>query len=232
MEKVCENCGNTFDIINSRVESASYCSLDCKHQSSKERRIKYCDNCDEELELRPSEISNNNFCTRECYHEFRTKEKVTLTCNFCDEKFESLKSKASTRKTCSDKCKYNLREKKSTVTVNCDECGNSIKRKKHRADGKNYCDHRCYGKSKESTKLNWHKKAAHRKWSKKVKDNKNHCESCGGKENLQAHHIIPIEVAPEKRNNVSNGVALCAECHSNKHPDVPNKLFQNARVTD
>jgi len=49
------------------------------------------------------------------------------------------------------------------------------------------------------------------------------CQKCGSAKNLQAHHIIPISVGGADDSN--NGVALCAECHAKKHPDVPQELF-------
>jgi len=43
------------------------------------------------------------------------------------------------------------------------------------------------------------------------------CQECGSTEFIQAHHRTP--------NDDSTLIALCAECHSKKHPDVPRKLF-------
>ena len=34
-----------------------------------------------------------------------------------------------------------------------------------------------------------------------------------------AHHIVPLEVAPEKGFDPENGMALCAACHNKKHPE-------------
>lgn len=43
------------------------------------------------------------------------------------------------------------------------------------------------------------------------------CQECGSTELIQAHHEIP--------GDDDSLVALCAECHSRKHPDVPKALF-------
>jgi hypothetical protein len=231
MEKKCENCGNTF-IRDFEDPDASCCSLECKYELSREREFVNCDNCNDNIELRPSEITENNFCSRDCYSEFRKGEKVSLVCEFCQDEFISLKSKASDRKTCSNECKYKLREQNAKVTVTCGECGSNIERRKHRASGNNYCDHNCYSKSKETDNTNWHNTSAHREWSKRVKLKYDECVDCGRSDNLQAHHIIPVEIAPQKANDISNGVALCENCHSSKHPDVPNKLFKDASTED
>jgi 5-methylcytosine-specific restriction endonuclease McrA len=42
------------------------------------------------------------------------------------------------------------------------------------------------------------------------------CQLCGAKlpaDKLEAHHIKPFSVAPELEHVVSNGMALCHDCH-------------------
>jgi len=52
----------------------------------------------------------------------------------------------------------------------------------------------------------------------KVKANAHYqCQECGSTELIQAHHEIP--------GDDNSLIALCAECHSKKHPDVPKALF-------
>lgn len=43
------------------------------------------------------------------------------------------------------------------------------------------------------------------------------CQECGSTELIQAHHQIP--------GDDNTLIALCAECHSQKHPDMPKALF-------
>lgn len=43
------------------------------------------------------------------------------------------------------------------------------------------------------------------------------CVECGATEQLQAHHVIP--------GDNSTLICLCAECHANKHPEVPRNLI-------
>jgi len=51
-----------------------------------------------------------------------------------------------------------------------------------------------------------------------VKANANYtCQECGSTELVQAHHEIP--------GDDDSLIALCAECHSKRHPDVPKALF-------
>ncbi len=39
------------------------------------------------------------------------------------------------------------------------------------------------------------------------------CVDCGAGERLEAHHIIPVRLAPAMAFEVANGVTLCARCH-------------------
>jgi len=49
------------------------------------------------------------------------------------------------------------------------------------------------------------------------------CQHCGGTELLQAHH--KEHRANGGSDDPSNGVALCAGCHADEHPDLPRDLF-------
>ena len=39
------------------------------------------------------------------------------------------------------------------------------------------------------------------------------CQKCNATENLEVHHILPVKTHPELRLSVSNGQALCNDCH-------------------
>lgn len=49
------------------------------------------------------------------------------------------------------------------------------------------------------------------------------CQGCSSVMRLQAHHIVPLSM--DGADNIDNGIALCAECHANKHPNIPRNLF-------
>lgn len=55
-----------------------------------------------------------------------------------------------------------------------------------------------------------------RVWKNKVLS-KGKCESCGSKENLDAHHIIKWSDYPMGRIDVKNGMCLCHRCHTEEH---------------
>lgn len=45
------------------------------------------------------------------------------------------------------------------------------------------------------------------------------CERCGSKENLEAHHEIPVKVDQSLVNDEDNGICLCHECHMKAHSE-------------
>lgn len=98
---------------------------------------------------------------------------------------------------CSDKCKKDcvLYKRRVEDILN--------------AENRQYSNHECYYNASELTI-----------WANQVKNKANHtCEICGSKENLQAHHIEPKSINPEKALDISNGLCLCKKCHSKVHQE-------------
>ena len=57
-------------------------------------------------------------------------------------------------------------------------------------------------------------------WAKRIKEEANYvCERCGSKENLEAHHEIPVKVDQSLVNDETNGICLCHECHMKAHSE-------------
>jgi len=70
-----------------------------------------------------------------------------------------------------------------------------------------------------------------RKWMDAVKKRDGKCRSCGSKENLESHHVTPMQVLIEINKitsrgearecaalwDVSNGITLCRKCHYKLH---------------
>ena len=66
--------------------------------------------------------------------------------------------------------------------------------------------------------------AKHKRWRERVLRRAGYlCEECSryGKRvpATIAHHIHELKDFPEQRYELSNGQALCMECHNKKHPD-------------
>jgi hypothetical protein len=80
-----------------------------------------------------------------------------------------------------------------------------------------------------TTKLNIsiRRMTENRKWMDAVKARDKKCKHCGGVEELESHHIIPLAMLLEKHNitnrdeareckelwNIKNGITLCRKCH-------------------
>ncbi|HNZ28160.1 MAG TPA: HNH endonuclease [Spirochaetota bacterium] len=61
----------------------------------------------------------------------------------------------------------------------------------------------------------------HKKWSESVKHRDNYkCQECGGKENIQAHHVKEYSKYENIRYDINNGITLCKKCHYEKHRNM------------
>jgi len=63
-------------------------------------------------------------------------------------------------------------------------------------------------------------------WAKQVRKRDRGCQRCSNRRKLpiHAHHIKPQAFFPDLKLDVSNGVALCAKCHTQVHRNVNNAL--------
>src|SRR5699024_8588397 len=58
----------------------------------------------------------------------------------------------------------------------------------------------------------------YRAWRQSVLKRDSHtCKECSSKDELHAHHIIPISVNIELALTPSNGITLCGDCHRDVH---------------
>lgn len=65
-------------------------------------------------------------------------------------------------------------------------------------------------------------------WAKTIKSLcGKQCMMCGSKEELEAHHIVPISVNPELKFDLMNGIALCADCHRCTKENSAHFLLRN-----
>ncbi len=51
------------------------------------------------------------------------------------------------------------------------------------------------------------------------------CNVSGEVATLQAHHIFPFELFPNKRNDIENGITLCSKCHWEVHDTLEEKYI-------
>lgn len=57
----------------------------------------------------------------------------------------------------------------------------------------------------------------HDDWSDKVRARDKRCKACHSPKHLVAHHIKSWAVHPKERFHLSNGIALCDNCHTLLH---------------
>jgi hypothetical protein len=69
----------------------------------------------------------------------------------------------------------------------------------------------------------------HSRWANKVLQRDLYlCKRCGVSgevATLQAHHIFPFELFPEKRDDLNNGVSLCSKCHWEVHDTLDSRFI-------
>lgn len=128
--------------------------------------------------------------------------------------------------------------KKGELLVRCTKCGeyfaptnrdtqNRISALEGKLSGESrlYCSQEC----KDSCEIYWVSYDPHTRhaqferdpqWAKMVKERaKFTCERCGSKENLEAHHEIPVKVDQSLVNDEDNGICLCHDCHKKAHAE-------------
>lgn len=60
-------------------------------------------------------------------------------------------------------------------------------------------------------------------WARQVVYRSGACAICGNTINLEAHHIIPVSHSEKHKYMLTNGIALCKECHYLVHNKVEGK---------
>lgn len=124
------------------------------------------------------------------------------------------------------------------LLVRCTKCGsyfaptnreinNRVSALEGRGSGESrlYCSQEC----KDSCEIYWVTYDPYAKhasverdpaWAKRIKEEANYvCERCGSKENLEAHHEIPMKMNSELVNDEMNGICLCHDCHMKAHSE-------------
>jgi hypothetical protein len=56
-----------------------------------------------------------------------------------------------------------------------------------------------------------------KEWSGAVRARDGRCQCCGGRDHLQAHHVLPVAFFPELCLDVNNGITLCGLHHTELH---------------
>lgn len=192
--------------------------------------IKQCAYCNSIIKVSPSKISTYNFCNRECYNKFHaTKRKTHFICKNCGKEFIT-KNTSNANKYCSREC-YDAQHGIKNKERECPNCHHLFIAKQSEDT---YCSQKCYlqhihsinkgenhwnwkgGITSENEKLR--KSEEYKEWQQKVyKRDFFHCQICGSKEEINAHHLWSWKEYPDKRFDVDNGITLCKKCHTLTH---------------
>lgn len=77
------------------------------------------------------------------------------------------------------------------------------------------------------------------RWFEKLLEKSNKCEKCGSRENLEPHHIIPVNIYDDNYFDIDNGAVLCHKCHNDYHKNyfpidkITFKIFvQNKKLSN
>lgn len=179
---------------------------------------------------------DQKYCSKECGYKYRksggkkgkhypnTQRARTAVCPVCGKTFRAIKDYKNKRAIyCSKECW----SERASETKECPVCGEMFKI--YTSANKKYCSIKCRniayrerkgelsnfwqgGKVKES-KLR-RSSVEYKEWRTAVFKRDNYtCQRCGGKRNIEAHHLKECSRYPELIYDVDNGLTLCHECH-------------------
>ena len=160
INKICIECGNSFEIPKYKEDTAIFCSIECYHANkSKTKIIKICDICGQEFKVSPSRKDTANFCSKECHHIFKIKDKIDKTCIVCGNEFSVRKSRGESLY-CSVKCRgigmrdTNSPHYKEKIKRICGTCGEEfyVYPSTLKKGGGKFCSNECYYKFESISK--------------------------------------------------------------------------------
>lgn len=227
---MCLHCGKPFTVRASFITKGGgkYCSMKCKADAGRTAETRLCIVCGKPFAAMPSMIARKyQTCSVECRTlRQRTEwesQRSTFTCEHCGKPFQLVRSDLAARsgRFCSLEC-YKAGGKRGEWST-CGMCAKPIYR--HPAEIRNntrrFCSLYCSNLAKCKPKQE-RRGTAHGLWRDAVLDRDGHtCQHCGGREDLNAHHIMRWRDYPNLRYAVENGIALCWRCHQIAHGKNP-----------
>jgi len=79
---------------------------------------------------------------------------------------------------------------------------------------------------------NWRNSSLYREWREAVIERDGSCAICGSIDDLHAHHIRHASYWPNLRFDLTNGVALCRDCHTQFHTNFKRSFRVKCDDTD
>lgn len=210
---ICEVCEDEFEVQKSRLETARFCSNDCRSvwmdgrtgpesiawEGGPETTI--CERCGVEFDVKTYKADTARFCSQRCACEWKSEayqaenapgwlggRREEVSCDWCEESFEQWTSRDYDHRFCSRECQANWQ---------------SANRK-----GPKSPTWRGGRGLTEALRRN----LSERGWPMISRENReDQCRVCGTTDDLCVHHIIPV--AAGGINESWNLMTLCRSCH-------------------
>lgn len=207
VEITCQVCEIQFEVVDSRLHTARYCSQECKAEGNRRaarasRVARPCATCRTVMRLAPWELESRWTCSRKCAVERRKANTLDRHANGQLPGWEF-------------------------------RCGNCGEARRSRKRGQKYCNRKCRwivtrgpnshgwagGASEIRVRImSW---PEYRLWREVVLERDgNACTDCGSREGLHAHHVKLMSKYPDLMFDVANGKTVCEPCHVRIHKSL------------
>jgi len=152
IDTTCKHCRITFKSL--KCSNRSFCSVQCKVDSQKNKAILKCKGCYCNFEIIPSQSKGRSYCSTACSSKSQQR-RIQKRCECCKELMINTPNIIEKRKFCSKECTDNSRKGKSKpptrfaliISKPCAQCDNLIYGKPGVLKQKTYCSVRCRASS-------------------------------------------------------------------------------------
>ena len=233
VERICPICGKSFFVAPATIKNnrGKVCSPQCQYIKIGQRDTRLtvtCDRCGKEFKRNPHAVNRHekHYCSRACKHP-----PVIVQCLNCGKEFRT--SPSSKSRYCSKICcdSHDIRNQQRSETVK--KAWQSPEKRQRimegiarRSKSPIWLSAPHFQRGESNPRFKHDKKQNQRferydykLWRLSVfrRDNFT-CQKCGAKGGrIHAHHIQRWSTHPELRYEVSNGITLCVQCHSDVH---------------
>lgn len=220
----CPVCGDTFDSIRGMK---AHCGMTHTNDDNPFKLKCVCQNCDDTFYKVISKVQRGEgkYCSKVCHDSGQKVREVTICLN-CGNQIEDTPYEISRGRTyCSKQCQGEHESKQ--VDRICTNCGDkfSVKKSVVEKDKGKYCSYNCLEESKFYNGNELRKTKKYREWKQSILKRDGYtCQDCGNVENIECHHIVPIYEAEELATDIDNGIALCNNCHADRHRNMGDNV--------
>ncbi len=232
VSRTCPVCGKQYDADTNRLKHGrnTTCSRECSYalrgESKKSGTIVHCARCGKPIYSTPSRQKKNHdvYCSAECKNP-----PAIATCPICGKEFRYSPSAHKTY--CSVECSNIGKGENNSIGTKAAWANPDVRNRimdgisrRSQSDAWKSAPHFQRGKDNPRYKGNRNARQdasryEYKRWHKLVLKACNYtCQHCGKRGcRLEAHHIKAWAGHPELRFDVSNGIALCEDCHLSAH---------------